>query len=75
MVWSMMINYIFLAISSSAEHRIIYQLQLIIFSCRISFVEVELNLHGLEEKENKHFLATRCKYYVTFDLVTRVFQF
>jgi hypothetical protein len=36
MVWSVMVNYIFLAICSSAEHRIIYELNLLFFSCRIS---------------------------------------
>ena len=30
---------------------------LFFLSYRISFLEVELNLHGLEEKENEHFLV------------------
>jgi len=44
-----------------SEHGIIMEssanCNLFFLSYRISFLEVELNLHGLEEKENEHFLV------------------
>jgi hypothetical protein len=61
----MMVSYIFFWQSAVVQNiESSTNFNLLFFSCRISFVEVELNLHGLEEKENKHFLVIRYKYYV-----------
>jgi hypothetical protein len=53
----MMVNYYFWQAAVVQNLASSANFNLFSFSCHISFVEVELNYHGLEEKENKHFLS------------------